>query len=201
MSLPITPQTKVGALLEAYPGIEEVLIQWSPAFSKLKNPILRRTVAKVATLEQAARIGGVPVRELVLKLRDATGQKDLGPIEESSDIRGVSGEAPAWLNPKQVRKRIDADSMLERGVHPLGAVQESLVSLRAGEIVELTSAFRPEPLIQAMERGGLGVYSKQSSPGRHVTYFCRVSADPGLAKRVAAHSCESGDCGETISDS
>ncbi|HSM51463.1 MAG TPA: DUF1858 domain-containing protein, partial [Thermoanaerobaculia bacterium] len=69
--LVITPQTKVLALLEAYPRLEEVLIGYVPAFQKLKNPILRRTVAKVATLSQAARIGGIAAPDLVRALRRA----------------------------------------------------------------------------------------------------------------------------------
>ena len=44
----ISPKTKVGELLDAYPELESVLMEMSPAFEKLKNPILRRTVARVA---------------------------------------------------------------------------------------------------------------------------------------------------------
>ena len=67
MSLPINPETRVGALLEAYPGIDEVLISWVPAFAKLRNPMLRKTVAKVATLEQAARIGALEAENATLR--------------------------------------------------------------------------------------------------------------------------------------
>ena len=54
--LMITPETRVGALLDAHPELEVTLIGIAPTFKALKNPVLRRTVAKVATLEQAARI-------------------------------------------------------------------------------------------------------------------------------------------------
>ena len=57
MSLLIGPETTVGAMIEAYPELESVLVEMAPAFAKLRNPVVRRTVAKVATLEQAARIG------------------------------------------------------------------------------------------------------------------------------------------------
>ena len=56
-SLQIQPSTKVAQLLDAYPELEEVLIRMAPPFRKLKNPILRRSVAKVATLKQAAIVG------------------------------------------------------------------------------------------------------------------------------------------------
>ena len=48
----ISPKTKVGELLDAYPELEPVLMAMSPAFEKLKNPVLRKTVARVATLQQ-----------------------------------------------------------------------------------------------------------------------------------------------------
>ncbi|MFH0843803.1 MAG: DUF1858 domain-containing protein [Bacteroidota bacterium] len=49
----ITPKTKVLQLIETFPELEEVLINAVPAFEKLKNPVLRKTVARIATLQQA----------------------------------------------------------------------------------------------------------------------------------------------------
>ena len=73
MSIPITPETRIAELLEAYPALEGVLLQQSPHFRHLKNPLLRKTVARVATLEKAAQMSGIPVRRLVAVLRDAAG--------------------------------------------------------------------------------------------------------------------------------
>lgn len=44
-NLEITPSTKVAELLAAYPELEAVLIGMAPPFKKLKNPVLRRSVA------------------------------------------------------------------------------------------------------------------------------------------------------------
>lgn len=170
MRIPIHPETKVGALLEAYPELEEVLIGLAPAFAKLRNPVLRKTVAKVATLEQAARIGGLSVRDLVRRLREAAGQQ--GPeVPEPESPRAE--ERPAWVDDAVVRLSLDADELLARGEHPLGRVREALERLQPGEVVELRSSFRPEPLIEAMRRGGFAVASHELGPGRHVTYFGR----------------------------
>jgi Domain of unknown function (DUF1858) len=73
MSLTIGPETTVGALLTAFPELEGVLIDMASAFAKLRNPVVRRTVAKVATLEQVATIGGVNLQGMIHKLRDAAG--------------------------------------------------------------------------------------------------------------------------------
>jgi hypothetical protein len=61
---PILPSTKVAALLERYPELEDVLIGLAPPFKKLKNPLLRKGVAKVASLKHAAAVGGMPVNDL-----------------------------------------------------------------------------------------------------------------------------------------
>jgi len=72
--LPITPETKVAAQPEAYPELEPVLIAAAPAFNKLSNPVLRRTIARVTSLRRAAEVAGLPVRELVVRLRAAAGR-------------------------------------------------------------------------------------------------------------------------------
>lgn len=183
MSLPITPDTKVGALLEAYPELEEQLIACAPAFARLRNPLLRRTVAKVATLEQAARVGGISVRELVRRLREAAGQSG----GEPAGMETVAAEeTPAWVNDEHVRFAIDADAMLETGVHPIGKVRACASELRPGELIKLTSSFRPEPLLETMRRAGLAVFCAEFAPGRHATYLARLPAVPAASPESGA---------------
>lgn len=67
--LNINAKTRIMELIEAYPHLEEVLISYVPAFKKLKNPVLRKTVARIATLQQAAVIGNINTDELVNLLR------------------------------------------------------------------------------------------------------------------------------------
>ena len=197
MSLIITPATKAGALFDARPELEEALMRLAPAFAQLKNPVLRKAVAKTATLEQVANTSGIDVRDLVLRLREAAGQSGAAPSAGAAAVpAGADDEANggprAWLHKERIRETIDATGMLERGVHPLGAVQQAAIALGAGEIVALTSGFRPQPLIDAMARAGLAVHSEETSPGSHVTYFCRLTDDPSLADRLARHSCQGG---------
>ncbi|WP_158602621.1 hypothetical protein [Proteiniphilum sp. X52] len=39
----ITPDTKVAELLKSYPELEGIILQFSPAFAALKNPVLYST--------------------------------------------------------------------------------------------------------------------------------------------------------------
>ena len=66
----ITPETKVATLLECFPELEEVLIGLAPPFKKLRNPVLRKSVAKVASLRQAAAVGRVPIEQMINLLRE-----------------------------------------------------------------------------------------------------------------------------------
>ena len=91
----ITPDMKVGALLEAYPELEEVLIELAPVFAKLRNPVLRRTVAKVTTLRQAASVGGLSLGDMIGRLRSAAGCSDEWRDEDSDD---TEAGRPAWMD-------------------------------------------------------------------------------------------------------
>ncbi|WP_373732210.1 DUF1858 domain-containing protein, partial [Bacteroides heparinolyticus] len=69
----ITPDTKVAELLDRFPQLETAMLKLSPAFAALKNPVLRKTVAKVTSLQQAAKVGGINVVEMVTILRKEAG--------------------------------------------------------------------------------------------------------------------------------
>lgn len=175
--VPITPATRVGELLDVYPQLEEVLIRQAPAFKALQNPILRRTVAKVATLEKAAQVGGVPVRDLVATLRKAAGLgaelplagADAAPAESA----GPAGDRPAWVREEQVRLTIDAEKLLATGEVPLPRVQRALQEIEVGQLVKLLSSFRPAPLLEAVERGGHRTWVIEAAPGTFHTYVAR----------------------------
>ncbi len=157
MTTPITPKTKVAELLEAYPALEEVLVAMAPPFKKLKNPVLRRTIARVTTLERAASVAGVPLRDLVLRLREAAGQPsedDLG--ETPSQDAAEDGPAP-WVDAGRVVWTVNADEMLETGVHPLVEVQRRAKELTGEELGLIRSSFRPAPLIDVLEKQGFRV--------------------------------------------
>ncbi len=64
----ITAKTKIDELLKQYPFLEDFLITLSPKFKGLKNPIMRKTMGKVATLEMAAPISGLNLDKLIASL-------------------------------------------------------------------------------------------------------------------------------------
>jgi hypothetical protein len=139
----ISPKTKVLQLIEAYPQMEDILIQYAPAFKKLKNPVLRKTIARIATLQQAAAVGNVKVEDLINRLRKEVGQ-DLYKGNSSTDY---ITEKPDWFNEKQIESEFDAKQMLARGEQPVNQVIADLNSLGKRKIYKLLAPFLPAPLI------------------------------------------------------
>ena len=91
----ITPDSKVAALLESYPELEDVLIAIAPPFKKLKNPVLRRSVAKVASLRQGAAVGGIGIDQMVNPLRAQVGQAPMVVDAEESDANSYYTGQPS----------------------------------------------------------------------------------------------------------
>lgn len=139
----ITPKTKVLQLIETYPQLEDVLIKYVPAFSKLKNPLLRRTVAKIATLQQAASIGNVKTGDLINLLRKEVGQE----LINTGDETAYNTKKPSWFEETLIEKEFDIREMLSAGEQPVNHVISDLTHLNKGKIYKLTSPFLPAPLI------------------------------------------------------
>jgi hypothetical protein len=144
-SLIITPKTKIYDLLEAYPELEDTLITSAPEFKKLKNPVLRKTIARITTIGQAATVGGLDVQVLVNRLREKAGQ---GTVDQLDDTGGkYVTVCPAWYKKEAVVNTIDTNEMLNRGEHPVHVVLAAIKELKENEILEIIASFVPAPLL------------------------------------------------------
>ncbi len=161
---PITFQTKIYELLEDYPQLEDLLVEISPAFAKLKNPVLRRTIARVTTIQQAAAIAGIEAGEVVSRLRKAAGISDV--VGASGELSGeddnsekYGGGQPDWFSPDKITVRYDAVKTLEAGDVPMAEILKLSNSLQNGEIFEFTSPFMPTPVLDMLVSKGFKVWS------------------------------------------
>jgi hypothetical protein len=141
----ITPKTKIFDLLEAYPQLEAVLISAAPPFKKLKNPVLRKTITKITTLNQAATIGGLKVEELINKLRNEVGQTNVDSV--GGESANYTTEKPAWFEESNIAQTIDIREMLNTGEQPVHEVMSAIKKLKENEIVKVVAPFIPAPLL------------------------------------------------------
>lgn len=143
----ISPKTKVGDLLQAYPELEPILISLSPMFEKLRNPVLRRTVARVATLQQVSIVGGITVESIVNRLRKEVGQDD---TTQDTGISSTLSDPPSWFDESKVKIKYDATPVINAGDSPMNEVLRKATSLAEGDILELQTPFIPAPILDML---------------------------------------------------
>jgi uncharacterized protein (DUF2249 family) len=168
----ITPKTKVYDIITTYPQLESVLVGYVPTFEKLKNPILRRTVAKITNLQQAAQIGEVSVVELVNHLREQIGQN-------AEDIQASESEynykKTAWFDAEKIVAEFDVREMLAAGDHPVAQVMEDLKKLKKGQIYKMIAPFLPIPLIDKASGLGFAHWIDEQNEELFNIYFLLVN--------------------------
>lgn len=165
----ITPKTKVLELIETYPQLEDILIEIAPAFKKLKNPVLRRTVAKIATLQQAASIGNVKTEELINRLRKEVGQDTI----EGENASQYNYQKPEWFDEKRISGSLNASEMLAVGEHPVNQVMADLKNLKPDTIYLLKAPFLTAPIIDKATSIGMLHWIDPKSEDEFQIYFTR----------------------------
>ena len=168
----IQRDTKLSDLLKAYPDLEHKIMQIAPPFRNLRNPVLRKTVAKLATLEKVAQVGNLDVTGFINTLRRETGQIELAP-ETQALSKWQAGE-PEWIKQKPDGV-VDGTEMLNRGEHPLSRINTLIGEIRPGQIILLLTNFKPVPMIDEMTRQGHQVFSKPKTgtDDQHLTFIQR----------------------------
>ncbi len=164
--------TKLFDILEEYPDLESQIINIAPPFKNLKNPVLRRTVGKLATLERVAQIGGLNTDDFVNTLRQRVG---LPPLEEATKTKiSFHTDEPDWIK-KNPEVEIDGSEMLDRGEHPVGLINKLMKDFKNGQVILLTTNFEPLPLIDAMEKQNYKVHIKKAddSDTSYLTFITR----------------------------
>lgn len=134
----ITPETRVRDLLRKYPFLKEYLAGLSPSFAALDNPVLRRTVGRVATLSRAAAMAGMGLDELQggiageiarrtgerLEVQGEGGAPGGGRLE---DLKGIIRELHGGRDPAELKRRFRG---LLRDVAPweIARMEQSLIA-------------------------------------------------------------------------
>jgi len=104
----IDSRTKLDDLLKRYPFLLEFLAGLSPRFARLRNPIMRKTIGRVATLQQIAGFGDLPLPELLLKIQAEIKRAAKEDIEVDS-----GGVPPEPVDAKDARQEVLKDIIRE----------------------------------------------------------------------------------------
>jgi hypothetical protein len=167
----ITPKTKIYDLLEAFPELEDTLIAAAPEFKKLKNPVLRKTIARITNIGQAATVGGLNVEELVNMLREKAGQGSISQLDETGSKYVTV--CPGWFNKEAVVNTVDIGEMLNRGEQPVHEVLSAIKKLNENEILEIIAPFVPAPLLDKTLSLGYKHWLDKKSEQDYRVYFMK----------------------------
>lgn len=72
----INPKTKIGEIFDRNPQLIEVFVERYPEFKQLQNPILYKTMSKIATIEMVAERHGKDKQEIIAFLEGLLAAED-----------------------------------------------------------------------------------------------------------------------------
>ena len=170
VNIEITPSTKVSDLLDAYPELEETLISIAPPFKKLKNPFLRKSAAKLATLKHISSVGNIPLNELINKLREAVGQQ---AVDDSYKDENYFSEKPDWFSTDKISVSINEEKLEDKDKMTLVAILHETKNVKKGGIIELITTFLPAPGIDILKSKGYSVWSLKEEENLIKSYFLK----------------------------
>ena len=166
----VTPETKVHDLLVAYPELEDALISIAPPFKKLKNPFLRNTVAKVATVKHISSVGNIPLNDLLNKIRTLIGQETQN---DSYADENYFLSQPDWFSADKITLSITEDKVEEKDKMTLVIILQKAKEVQEGQIIELITSFLPAPGIDILKSKGYSVWTKKESDDLIKSYFLK----------------------------
>lgn len=148
----IRPGDRVSAVLRENAALVEVFATLSPALERLRSPATRTIMARLMTVEQAARMGGVQADELIRRL----GAAEPGENRQMNTTTQPT-PMPAALAAVGEGHIIEADVRedLRSGREPFGRIMGALKSRPAGGALLVRAIFEPVPLYAVMAKQGL----------------------------------------------
>jgi NitT/TauT family transport system substrate-binding protein len=167
----ITAKTQVKTALDEHPELKEILIEMSPKFSKLNNKLIYKTVAKWATFNDVAKIGGISICILLHKLNEKIGTAD--------ELAKVFPECIDAINFGKVKKEtaipksskiIEFDTRT-REDYFLPELTKIIKTLNKNEAVKVISTFDPIPLKRMIESLGYDYSTEELNPDLFETYI------------------------------
>lgn len=150
----------IHAVLARDERLLEVLASASPAFEKLRNAAMRRTMARLVSVEQAARIGGVDPCVLLARLNYALEHPE-EPLSQSLPEPPAQPAADPDAIPEALRRippervvECDVRDDLRAGIEPFRRIMDAARATPDGGLLKVRAIFEPAPLYPVLARQG-----------------------------------------------
>lgn len=178
---PVRADDRVQDVLARDAALVEVFARHSPHFDRLRNPAMRRVMARLVTVEQAARIAGVSAESLVRALNDALG---IAAPAAAHDDRSRLGAATRPAGRREVE--LDLRETLRAGKEPFSRIMAAVGALRDDEVLRLRTIFEPVPLYAVLAKRGLVHETRRHAQDDWSVWFWR--GDPATAGATTERS-------------
>ncbi len=169
-------------MIRAYPVLIDVLVTYHDRFKLLKNPVMRRTFARFATVRHAARVAGVNLTELVQLLNNSIGEKVSDEVSAGVDSSPQEGRPPAGIPIKAMIERerikvtgLDVRSIIRSGGEPFNMVMQTAARVKQGEAMVLDAPFEPAPLYDVLRRKGFEYQTEVLDANHYRVWFYRTT--------------------------
>ena len=154
IQVPVMAADKVSDVLARDESLVDVFVRYAPHFEKLRNRTLRRVMARLVTIEQAARIANVPAKQLVRDLNVALGLAGTPDAGAPEDEASASGEVALQHPASATVVELDVREDLRAGREPFSAIMAAVAKLADGEVLRLRTIFEPAPLFGVLAKRG-----------------------------------------------
>ncbi len=179
---------RVAKVLERDERLIEVFASLSPTFERLRNPGMRKVMARLVTVSAAAHMAGIDEQLLVDRLNEALGEgtpdePEAGPsmIESSDPASEAPSEpsTPPWLASITADDIIDVDVRedLRQGREPFSRIMAARASVLPGQVLRLRAIFEPVPLYYVLGKQGFEHWTQKLADDDWQVWFYR-SAQP-----------------------
>ncbi len=162
----INKHSKISDIINCNAEAIHAIARVNQNFRKLKNPILRRLLARHITIEDAAKIGNTNANTLLQTLEQIGFDVEYEQNNTEIDLN----EKNIKMNNKTVIE-FDARPMLAGGTDPFNAIAEKTKVLKPEEALLVINTFEPIPLINKYEANGWKTKVERPEDGSIRTYF------------------------------
>ena len=165
----ITRKTKISEILNHDINAIDSIASINSNFLKLKNPFLRKILARRVTVEDAARIGGVSVKEFLMTLMKSGIKVKCLEIDEINNSK--SNKIKQMIKTDIVE--LDVRPILEGGVDPFKEIMAKLDTLRSDHTLLIVNTFEPIPLLNILKAQGYVYETERLTDGVVKTYITK----------------------------
>lgn len=188
---------RVADVIAGDPGLIDVFAAAAPAFERLRNPALRRVMARLVTVEQAARMAGVDAGELVAKLNGVAGEPDPELERSVRDTTMDTTQRPAALEAVDPDRITDLDVRddLRSGREPFSRIMAARKELAEGGVLRLRAIFEPVPLYAVFRKQGFDHWTERLADDDWRIWFYPATDPEAVSAAAAGEPMGCGGCG------